>query len=164
MKQPSNGHKKQEVYSKIEKKINYNRDVTYSRETSESIIQTCPFLEFSVCSTLAGGPPQQVIVQAQVPPPPHGIPHLGHPHLISANPPPASSPQPLMTTVQPELVPTSLPLWGSSAPGAMPTQQIIQQVQLSLYFVCILYFALHVSVELDVQYLVYNITIPFRFQ
>lgn len=87
---------------------------------------------FSVCSTLAGGPPQQVIVQAQVPPPPHGIPHLGHPHLISTNPPPASSPQPLMTTVQPELVPTSLPVWGSSAPGAMPTQQIIQQVQLSL--------------------------------
>lgn len=142
MKQPSNGHKKREVYSKIEKKINYSRDVTYSRETSESNIQTCPFLEFSVCSTLAGGPPQQVIVQAQVPPPPHGIPHLGHPHLISANPPPASSPQPLMTTVQPELVPTSLPLWGSSAPGAMPTQQIIQQVQLSLYFVCILYFPL----------------------
>lgn len=99
---------------------------------------------FSVCSTLAGGPPQQVIVQAQVPPPPHGIPHLGHPHLISTNPPPASSPQPLMTTVQPELVPTSLPVWGSSAPGAMPTQQIIQQVQLSLflYFVCILYLAL----------------------
>lgn len=85
-----------------------------------------------VCSTLAGGPPQQVIVQAQVPPPPHGIPHLGHPHLISTNPPPASSPQPLMTTVQPELVPTSLPVWGSSAPGAMPTQQIIQQIPMSV--------------------------------
>ena len=84
---------------------------------------------FSVGSTLAGAPPHQVIVQTQMPPPHHTVPHLGPPHLISTNPPPASSPQPLMTTVQPELVPASLPVWGSSAPAGIPTQQIIQQVR-----------------------------------
>lgn len=85
-----------------------------------------------VGSTLAGAPPHQVIVQTQMPPPHHTIPHLGPPHLISTNPPPASSPQPLMTTVQPELVPASLPVWGSSAPAGIPTQQIIQQIPISV--------------------------------
>ncbi|XP_061172672.1 KH homology domain-containing protein 4-like isoform X1 [Saccostrea echinata] len=84
-----------------------------------------------VGSSIAGPHPQQVIVQTQVPPP-HAVPHLGPQHLYPGNPPPASSPQPLMTTVQPELVPASLPMWGSPAPAGMPAQQIIQQIPMSV--------------------------------
>ncbi|XP_048731996.2 uncharacterized protein LOC125648959 isoform X2 [Ostrea edulis] len=84
-------------------------------------------------STITGPHPQQVLVQTQVPPPPpHAVPHLGHPHLIQTNPPPTSSPQPMMTTVQPELVPTSVPLWGSPSPAGIPAQQILQQIPMSV--------------------------------
>jgi hypothetical protein len=93
-----------------------------------SVVKSLHYV-LAVGSTLTGAHPQQVLVQTQVPPPPpHAMPHLGHPHLIQTNPPPATSPPPMMTTVQPELVPASVPLWGSPSPAGIPAQQIIQQV------------------------------------